>query len=157
MWHAAMNTNFMKPHLLFSANLFDVLKPKAPAPKTQVNPQKLQILSPISNKKRKSTDAFHANQKGAKVAKIDESITKAKRLKVDDSENEVSSSSEPDASKTSLLAAVKENIPETKPPKVKGSLDQFVRITQATEVSTSCAEETVKDLTDGPEEKHPRT
>ena len=125
-----------------------MLKPKPPPPITAVNPQKSQILSPISNnKKRKSTDLHHINQKGSKTGKNDDTITKAKRLKVDDGENEVSSSSEPDAAKH-LSASAKENIPE-KQTKVVGSLDKFLRITQAREVSTSCTETTVVDLTEG--------
>ena len=80
------------------------------------------------------------------MVKNDDTITKAKRLKVDDGENEVSSSSEPDAAKH-LSAAAKENIPE-KSTKVVGSLDKFLRITQAREVSTSCTETTVVDLTE---------
>ena len=125
-----------------------MLKPKPPPPITAVNPQKSQILSPISNnKKRKSTDLHHINLKGSKTGKNDDTITKAKRLKVDDGENEVSSSSEPDAAKH-LSASAKENIPE-KQTKVVGSLDKFLRITQAREVSTSCTETTVVDLTEG--------
>ena len=126
-----------------------MLKPKPPPPPqiTAVNSQKPQILSPVSNnKKRKSTDLHHVNQKGSKTGKNDDTITKAKRLKVDDGENEVSSSSEPDAAKH-LSTAAKENIPE-KQTKIVGSLDKFLRITQAREVSTSCTETTVVDLTE---------
>ena len=146
----------MKTIVIFSlipASLFDVLKPKAPAPKTATNPQKSHILSPISNnKKRKSTDFFLNNQKGTKLIRNDECVAKAKRLKVDEGENEVSSSSEPDASKNPPLAT-KENNPGIKQHKVSGSLDRFVRTTQAREVSTSCTDESTVDLTEDDGEK----
>ena len=69
-------------------------------------------------------------QKSSKCAKSEDGV---KVLRADESENEVSSSSEPDASKH----VAKETKTETKASKV-GSLDRFVQITQATEVSTSC-------------------
>ncbi len=89
-------------------------------------------MSPVaSNKKRKSCDVS-PYQKSPKCAKSEDG---AKVLRADESENEVSSSSEPDASKH--VSAVKDTKVETKAFKV-GSLDRFVQITQATEVSTSC-------------------
>lgn len=121
---------------VFTASIFDIIKPKPPS-STSVKP-KTVILSPISNnKKRKSVDLTHGVQKGSKCTKVDETVTKAKRLKVDESENEVSSSSEPDVAKN-IPPSIKENVPE---PKIVGSLDRFVRTTQAREVSTTGRDE----------------
>ncbi len=110
---------------LLSASLFDVLKPKP-----LLQPKVTKLLSPVNNnKKRKSCDVS-PYQKSSKCAKSEDGV---KVLRADESENEVSSSSEPDASKH----VAKETKTETKASKV-GSLDRFVQITQATEVSTSC-------------------
>ncbi len=126
-----------------------MLKPKALPPQaTSLKPQKPQILSPISgnNKKRKSIDLSQGCQRGAtKIAKTEETSTKGKRIKVNDGENEVSSSSEPETK--NVPVAIKENVPDAKQPKITGSLDRFLRTTQAREVSTTGAEDTV-DLTD---------
>lgn len=112
------------------------------------------MISP-NTKKRKLSDPLSGPQKASKSKRSEEICTTPKTLEpksVDDDDNEVSSSCEPDNEQDQLRERRPSSGKDGKP-KVVGLIEKFLRTTQQLEVSTSCAEETeapeeVVDLTD---------
>ena len=92
------------------------------------------------NKKRKLSDGATGPIKAPKTPRSEEKMhPKSKSKDVNDAENEVSSSSEPDN---------KHKNDSTNPkPKTMGLLDKFIQSAQQQEVSTSCNDDPI-DLTD---------